>query len=196
MPLDNISTSTVNGTLILQGANVGPGPLGQQLTSLAAQLKNIAAGNPLTTAIGSDGGQATTWMTMPTQQIPFAVQQGRVWHQGMKFQIGDVTVQTRGSVGFDQSLQMVAEIPIQDKWLGNSPIAGGLRGQTVQLPVTGTVTKPRVDSAALTRIPGQMLQGAASNALNQEVQGLLEKGNQQLDDQIKKGFGNWLKGGK
>ena len=129
---------------------------------------------------------------MPEQNVPFAVQQGRVHHQGMQFQIDDVLIQTTGSVGLDQTMQMVAQIPILDSWVGTSRWTQGLRGQTLQIPIGGTVSKPQVDNRALQQMSQQLVQQAAGAAINQEVQGqvqgLLDKGNQRLEEELTKGL--------
>jgi hypothetical protein len=192
LPLDQINNAEMSGTILLHGANVGPGPLGQQLIGLVKQVKTLASGSPLDAALASATGQPKTWMTMPDQQIPISLRQGRVTHEGMQFQIDDVTVRTRGTVGLDQSMQLVAEIPVLDKWIANNRWAVGLKGQTFQIPVAGTVSRPQIDSSALARVSGQMLQGAATGAINQEVQGLIQKGNQRLEDELIKGVGKWF----
>ena len=189
VPLSNLSAANVQGQAVLHGANVGPGPLSQQLIAVVAQVKALAKGQPLSAATASGN---STWIRMPEQNVPFAVQQGRVHHQGMQFQIDDVLVQTTGSVGLDQSMQMVAQIPILDSWVGTSRWTQGLRGQTLQIPIGGTVSKPQVDNRALQQMSQQLVQQAAGAAINQEVQGqvqgLLDKGNQRLEEELTKGL--------
>ncbi len=143
IPLDNLAAADMTGTMILHGASVGPGPLSQQLINIVTQVKTLSSGSPLTLGPPGPGGSRSTWMTLPEQQVPIAVRQGRVAHEGMQFQVDDVTIRTRGSVGLDQSMQLVAEIPVLDKWIGNNRLVSGLRGQTIQIPVTGTVSRPR-----------------------------------------------------
>ncbi len=93
MPMD-LPKQTVKGQLTVHGANVGPGPLADQLLMLVQQIRNLRKGVGAT----DGGGQATTWLHMPQQDIKFNVQQGRVAHQNMQIQAGDVIVSTSGSV--------------------------------------------------------------------------------------------------
>ena len=89
-------------------------------------------------------------------------------------------------------MQMVAQIPILDSWVGTSRWTQGLRGQTLQIPIGGTVSKPQVDNRALQQMSQQLVQQAAGAAINQEVQGqvqgLLDKGNQRLEEELTKGL--------
>ena len=64
-------------------------------------------------------------------------------------QIGDVTIRTRGQVGFDQPLRLVAEIPVQDRWVAQQPYLAGLRGQTLKVPIRGTFQRPSLDARVL-----------------------------------------------
>ncbi len=197
IPLDNTALADVSGKIVVHGANVGPGPLGQQLMTIARQVKGIADGSLLSLqAVAPAASQNVTWMSLPQQQVPFAIRNGRVAHEGLQFQIDDVAVRTSGSVGLDQSLQMTAEIPIVDKWVEGNRLASGLRGQKLQLPVTGTVTRPQIDNSALAGLSQNLLRGAATNVIQQEAQGLLESGSRRLEDELFKGFGRLLDSGK
>jgi hypothetical protein len=99
---------------------------------------------------------------------------GRIHHRGLKMKIGDVIASTSGSVGLDQSLDLVIEVPIQDDWLKGSNIVGSIAGQTIQIPIKGTIGRPSIDRSALNNAAQQMVTGAASRLLNREVNNLLE----------------------
>jgi len=195
VPLSRLAAANVNGRATLHGANVGPGPLSQKLITVVSQVKLLAKGQPLG-AVSTDAN--ATWINLPEQQIPFAVQQGRVFHQGMQFQIDDVMIQTSGSVGIDHTLQLVALVPILDSWVGNSRWTQGLKGQSLQIPIGGTVSKPQVDNRALQQISQQLLKQAAGSAIQTEVQGqvqgLIEQGNQRLEKEITNGLKGLLGG--
>lgn len=185
VPLNRLEAADLNGVATIHGANVGPGPLGQQLIMVVAQVKALAKGQPLNALAGSSN---TTWLKMPEQQVSFAVQKGRVHHQEMQFQIDDVVIQTSGSVGLDQTIQLVAKIPVLDQWVGNNRWTQGLKGQTLQIPISGTVSSPRVDNRGLQQMSQQLVKQAAGAAINNEVQGLIDKGNQRLENELKNGL--------
>ncbi|MGI9520002.1 MAG: hypothetical protein ACR2NP_23305, partial [Pirellulaceae bacterium] len=70
IPLDRPQSANFTGNLAMHGAHIGPGPLGQQLIGLVEQIKSLARGNALSAAAAPQA----KWLTMPEQDIPFAVQ--------------------------------------------------------------------------------------------------------------------------
>ena len=114
------------------------------------------------------------------QEVPFRMVAGRVEHHQFEVEVGDVVVRTSGSVGLDQTLDLVAEIPIRQKWVDRDPILRGLAGQTLEIPIRGTVQNPKLDPKAIGKLSKQMLQGTASGFLNDAIDRGLQKGLQEL----------------
>ena len=106
--------------------------------------------------------------------------QGRVEHQNFEIEVGDVVVRTSGSVGLDQTLDLVAEIPIREKWVQRDQVLRGLAGQTLKVPIRGTVQNPKLDAKAIAQLSKQMLQGAAGGLLNDAIDRGLQKGLEEL----------------
>src|SRR4029077_14121378 len=106
-----------------------------------------------------------TLVSIRDQQVNFRVADGRVYHQNVEFQIGDVTLRSQGSVGFDETVSLTLQIPIQDAWVAKEPLLAGLKGQSLQVPVSGTLTKPKMDQRAVTNLGGQLIQNGASQAV-------------------------------
>ena len=75
----------------------------------------------------------------------------------------------------DESLSLVIEVPIQQKWVGNKPALQGLVGQVMQIPVHGTFAQPKVDERAITGFVGQAAQAAAGGLLGGELNKALDK---------------------
>jgi hypothetical protein len=165
LPLTNLAAGNVRGVLNVHSARVGPGPLSQELLTVARQVKAIIDRQPAA-ANSSAFGQ---WLELPAQQIPFQMVEGRVHHEGLQLTIGDVVVRTKGSVGIDESLQLLAEVPVRDQWVQNDRYLSALRGQVLQLPVQGSLGRPRVDTQALAGLTRQTVTGAASQLLQQEL---------------------------
>lgn len=136
-----------------------------------------AGGGPAAGATPASGQTAakSTWVAMPAQKINFQVADGRVYHRGLTMDVDGVTVQTEGSVGFDQSLALQASVPIPEKWLKDSHVRQLLQGQVVRLPVTGTVSRPKVDQRALVQLSQQLLGQAAAGAAQGEFNRALQK---------------------
>jgi translocation and assembly module TamB len=167
-PLAQPMLGQANGTLSLQQAQVGPGPLSRELIEIGKQveaiLKNRAAGS------------VKSWLTMPQQDVRFALQGGRVFHEQITFQARDVTITTRGSVDLDQRLELLAEVPIKDEWIEKEKFLAGLRGQSLQIPIGGTLTEPKVDARAITDIGSKLIGGTIRNKIDEEIEKGLQKG--------------------
>ncbi|MFN6400671.1 MAG: hypothetical protein ACK449_12305 [Planctomycetota bacterium] len=174
---------TVEGRLHVHGANVGPGPLADQILNLVTQIRNLRRGAGAT----DGGGQASSWLQLPEQNIAFAVDRGRVMHRDMKIQAGDVLLTTSGSVGLDGSLELVAAVPILKEWVDRTPALQPLAGQMIQIPIRGTVSRPQLDSSGMIQLGQQLATSALAGAAQKQIDkglgkllGPLQQGGSQL----------------
>ena len=156
---------TVEGRLHVHGANVGPGPLADQILGLVTQIRNLRRGAGAT----DGGGQPTSWLQLPEQNIAFAVDQGRVTHKDMKIQAGDVLLTTSGSVGLDGRLELLAGIPILKEWVDKTPALQPLAGQMIQIPIRGSVSRPQIDSSGLIQLAQQLATSALAGAAQKQI---------------------------
>jgi hypothetical protein len=172
MPTD-WAKQTIAGKLHVHGASVGPGPLTDQLLSLVQQVRNLRRG----AGAADGGGQPTSWLQLPEQNIGFAVEQGRVVHRDMQIQAGDVLITTSGSVGVDGSLELFASVPIQKDWVEKTPALQSLAGQQIQIPIRGTIQRPQMDMSSFASIGQQLatsaLQGAAQKQIDRGLNKIL-----------------------
>jgi translocation and assembly module TamB len=177
---------TIGGQMTIHKAEVGPGPLAQQYLNMAKQVKDIADGNYA--AIGSlftpgaqqppQPGAPTTnrgVLVLPEQQVKFEMIDGRVHHQGLQMTVKDVVITTRGSVGLDQTMELVAEIPVQDAWIGKNASLASLKGQMLQIPIRGTLSAPAPDYRGLTNLATSLGRSAATGLLEKKVGAELNK---------------------
>ncbi len=172
IPVMEPASGEVGGTLIIHEARMGPGPLAQQFLGLAQQVKDILRRRPGSSQI-VDSSQP--WVYLGPQQVAFQMADGRVYHRDLQMQIDDVIIRTRGSVGMDESVSLVAEIPVLDKWIDGERALAGLRGQVLTVPISGTLSRPQLDQRAITRLSGQLVRRAAEGYLRDEVQNQLQK---------------------
>jgi hypothetical protein len=93
----------------------------------------------------------------------------------MEFQAGDVTMRSSGSVGFDETISLTLQVPVQDTWIAKEPLLAGFKGQTLEVPISGTLTRPQMDSRAIASLGQQLLQGAAQQAIGGELNKALDK---------------------
>ena len=178
VPLSAPLASNVNGTLAIQSAQIGPGPLPQQFLGVVKQVRSFfdAAGG----AAGDD--QNRGWLVLPQQDVQFEVRDGVVYNRGLKMSLGDVVITTEGSVAIEsQQINLLAKIPIQESWIKRQDgLLGSLKGQTLEIPVTGTLKQPRLDTKVLqtwaSSLPARALQGAAGKLLERGSAGVPAKG--------------------
>ncbi|MBP90758.1 MAG: hypothetical protein CMJ64_29275 [Planctomycetaceae bacterium] len=185
IPLDTPSAGDIEGTLELHEGQIGPGPLSQQLLWLASLVKSVADNQPW-------DGQSTlgnTWLDVSEQRVAFRMAENRVFHDGLEVAVKDVVIRTSGSVGTDQTLSLVAEVPIRDEWVARSKYLASLRGQSLQVPVHGTLTSPKLDQRAIQQITQQTAMGAASGLIQEQTNRLQEKAFGEIGRGLEKLFG-------
>lgn len=178
MPLDRPGALETSGRITLHSVQVAPTPLAQELGLLVLRVADLFRINLPGRRSADD--LAALW-SRPARvrlkresQVSFRVAGGYVHHENVVMEFQDFSVRTRGSVGFDQTLSLVAEVPIQEEWLRSERLREAFAGKTLQLPVAGTLSRPKVDLRALERLASDFLRGAASDAIQGEL-------NRQLD---------------
>ena len=94
VPLFDPMKVSTQGNIELGELVLGAGPLMQQLLPMLDQVKNII--KPGSSSIQSND----TWLRIKPQNVRYAVQDGRVYHDNMEFNYKDIPLRTRGNVGF------------------------------------------------------------------------------------------------
>lgn len=179
VPLADASQADVQGVVAIESAQIRPGPVSEPLVMVAQQIEGILKRQPLA-ALGS---QQAVALNIPAQNLAFEVRDGRVHHKEFQLVIGDVVVKTTGSVGIaDSSLNMVAEIPIQARWVERDRHLKGLAGQVLTIPLRGTLKQPKLDKRAVDDLAKKMVGSAAGGFLDDAV-------NRGLDEGLRKLFG-------
>ncbi len=150
------------------------GPLATQIIQGVEQLKMLAkglGGQPPAT------GQVTNLVTMPAQQVDFSVAHGVVSHERLYFEIDRAQIVTSGQVQLDGRLNMIAQVPLDARWLGSD--LQGLAGQVVTLPIDGTISRPSLDSKGVQTVAGQLgaqaVQATAESYLQQQLNKSFDK---------------------
>jgi translocation and assembly module TamB len=167
----DLTKQTVEGQLLMHKAEVGPGPLSNELIGVVKQIDQIRKAD-FTQPVSAPN---RVWLQLPQQQIAFAMVQGRVYHKDLKVDLGDASLSTSGSVDVAGQLELMASMPIPDKWTEKGVVLTALRGQSLQFPVRGTVSKPQLDASALRQIGRQTLESAGQNLLQQQLNKGLDK---------------------
>jgi hypothetical protein len=170
LPLEAPWEGQLAGTLHVHAAQIGPGPLAQQYLAVARQLLALTGQQPGRSLEEQFAGRA--WLVLPAQQVPFALQQGSVVHRGLMLQVGDLTVVTQGRVHVaTQQLDLAASFALPESWFRQvqGPLAA-LRGQTITLPISGTLSRPRVEMQSLQGLGKQLAAGVVEGLLRDALQ--------------------------
>lgn len=171
--------SRVRGQLQINQVDLDSGALTNQLLSSIQQIQAIARGRGLPdSGAGADAAPANRRLaTLPTQSVDFDFADGVISHQRMFIEIDRAQLVTSGRVHVDGQLDLIAQVPLQAAWLGSDLKA--LAGRPITLPIGGTLSRPRLDPAAIRDLVGQVgaqaLQSTAENYLEKQLNRGLEK---------------------
>jgi len=168
VPMTAPMASNASGTLAIDSAQIGPGPMPQQLLGIIKQIRGFFGGGDA----ASGDGQVQGWLVLPKQDVLFEVRDGVVHNRGFKIAIGDVTITTEGSVGVQtQQINLVATIPFVDSWFKRQDgMFAALKGQTLQIPIGGTLTSPRLDTSVLQNLTKQFAGSAVRGVLDKQLE--------------------------
>jgi hypothetical protein len=155
LPLGDLQHGEAAGRFTMHAMEISPGPL---VRHLAVFLGREAPAK------------------LPREStVLFRMVGGRVYHQGLELVFPEFSIRTYGSVGLDQTLNLIAEMPVPPKWLAGRPLlAQSMQDQTIRVPITGTLSQPQLDQKAMADLSRQFLQKAAGNMFQGEL-------NKQLD---------------
>lgn len=152
-------------------AQVKPGPVAQEFVVLVNELLSVVRrGN-----FQALNDQTGALLSIDTTDVEFRMVNRRVYHRNLKFVIGTLPITTQGSVGLDESLSMVAEVPLRANLLGRDLSLGSLEGQSLSIPIGGTLSKPKLDRGVLGQLTSRLLQNLTRGVLLDEVNKQLER---------------------
>jgi hypothetical protein len=151
--------STLKGNLVIHKATVGLNPLASQLATLL-------------------GAKATSMTLVNDSTVPVQVANGRVYHQNFAMRISGTTFVTNGSVGFDDTLDLVVDVPLPKDLplLKNNPLLlKAVAGKVVKVPVKGTLTKPTLEPKAFENAVVTLAREGARDVGKDVLEGELKK---------------------
>lgn len=170
LPLSNMQGGDLGGNLLIHTAQIKPAAMGGELLTITRQLQTILKTGSLGSGFSND-----LQVDINNQNVEFRMTQGRIYHRGLEFHIGRITVRTSGSVGFDETVSLVAEIPVLNDWVGNNPLLAGLKGQVLRVPINGTLKSPQMDPSVFASLAQQLAGKAVESAVGGAVKGAVDK---------------------
>jgi len=172
VPLAEPKRADAAGRLTVHSVRVVPGPLAREVIGLAQQIEALAKRRDPTALAARP---PVTLLAIRDQQVNFRMVEGRVHHQNLEFQVGEVLLRSQGFVGLDETLALTLSVPVQDSWISKEPLLSGLKGQVLHVPIGGTLTRPQLDQRAMANLSAQLLQNAAGQAIGNELNKALDK---------------------
>lgn len=176
--------SRVRGQLKIENARVAAGPLATQVIGSVRQIKSLAS-------LGSASAtprSSLTLIELRPQTVEFSLANNVVNHQRLYFDVDSAEIVTSGNVSLDGQLAMAAQVPLKQQWLGQS--LQSLAGQRLSLPVTGTFTRPKIDSSSIRQTISGLTQTAVQTTVGNEVDSYLQqqlgKGQDEIKESIQK----------
>ena len=170
LPLMDPGTGDMAGRMAIR-AQAKPGPVAQEFMVLINEVTAILRRGSLATV----DDQTKSFLSIDDSEIDFRLVNGRVYHRNLRFNAGAMPIQTYGSVGLDETLSIVAEIPLKATIFGIDLSLGTLEGQTLKIPIEGTLKNPKLDRRILQQLTGQVLQSTARGALIDGVNKQLQR---------------------
>ena len=156
VPLANPNAGDISGQLTIHELEMTRGPFMQELAGL------LKRDEPAQLAQNS--------------VVPFRMVQGRIYHEGLVIKLHEITVRTYGSVGLaDQSLAIMAELPVPLSWLAAEVAGDPSRQKTIRVPIGGTLSKPQIDRREVERLAGQFVRQASEGILRNGIAKPLER---------------------
>jgi hypothetical protein len=161
VPLADSMKAAAKGVVHVHRAEVGAGPVVGEIAKL----------------LGTPNPKVVLVTELP---VPVRVEAGRVYHENLRLTVNGFAVTTAGSVGFDGTLAMTAEVPVPAGLIKNNPrLMTALNGKTVKVPIAGTLAHPAIDprwfQAEVERLARDAAKGVGKDLLNKELEKLFPK---------------------
>lgn len=163
LPLDQPEAGEMGGRFNIHRIEVGPGPM---LDSILATVRLLMLKDAATADAAAE--VPMTFELARDSVVQFEMRDGRVYHEGFELGLGNFRLRTHGSVGLDQTIDIVAEIELPGDALTDRPFLQALASKTIILPIGGTFAEPRIDAQALGRSSLDAVLGALDALADEE----------------------------
>ncbi len=106
--------------------------------------------------------------------IEFSCKNGRIRCSPLKLKVKDYRLSLSGSMGFDGTLDYMARIPVTPELVGKQVYAY-LQDAFIDIPIGGTITKPKLNLAGFQTTLKKLIGSAAGKVLERKAGKLLKK---------------------
>ncbi|HEV2970020.1 MAG TPA: hypothetical protein VGY55_08520 [Pirellulales bacterium] len=171
LALADPASGEVSGRLQIDSGRLLPGPLFAEISELIGRIASAISRNPPRDLLGID----RPLVEMDRQTVDFKLQGRRVYHSPVEFKVRSLLVRTHGSVGIDQTLDVIAEIAFSDEFVSRAKILAPLAGRTLEIPIQGTLRKPVIDRGAIGQLLKKLVPSAVEGLINNGIQKIIER---------------------
>ncbi|HLW66694.1 MAG TPA: AsmA-like C-terminal region-containing protein [Gemmataceae bacterium] len=149
MPLMAVEKMEASGRITMHSVTIQGGPMIRVLALLTRNKSSVAL--------------------QKEAVVNFRVTKGRIYHDKMELYFPDMMIRTSGSVGFDDTLDLMVDMTVPPKWLPAGPARDSLAKQPLRVPIKGTLSQPQVDQKAFEQQIATMIRNAAGNTIRDEI---------------------------
>ena len=171
IPVGEIENGSLSGTFTVHSGQVRPGPLAVEMIEKAGMLQRLIqrrTGVNLT---------EQPWLIIDPQEVHFELKDGRVYHDRFAFSVGPMPATTTGSVGIDDTLDLVLTFEIPNEWVANlGPILQSLGGEQIPLKIQGTMNEPDIDTSGIGEFGKRIGAKAGANLLERILERRMQRG--------------------
>lgn len=162
LPLGDPFAGEAAARVVFEDLEVTPaGPL-EPLVGLLAKLQ--AAVDPRFAV-----GDKVVLLRVRPDPVAIRLAEGRIWHEGLVLDSGQVVVRSRGSVAADGTLAMLVEVALRGDIAGQTPVIAQLLRTPLAIPLKGTVHKPQFDARAIDVLLGRIVENTAQAVIQDGV---------------------------
>jgi len=162
LPLADLLAGRLEGQLWLEDFAVAPGDMAGPLVNLLAQLQSVV--DPRFAF-----GDRVVLLRARPEPVRVRLADGRVDHDNLVLDMGQLSVRSKGSVGRDGSLAMQLEVAFRGDLAGATPVVAGLLRTPFVIPLRGTVRRPQFDATAIDTILGRIMENTADAVLRDGI---------------------------
>jgi hypothetical protein len=154
------ASARVEGNVFFDDVRFMPGPLADSIIELLPNAR--------------DAGADTKPMLVLRDPLSFRIADRKVYQRGLMVPIGRVgSVALEGSVDFEKHLDLVARFRVNPPRADRPVLAALLNNARFELPIRGTLDKPRIDEEALKDRLKSMGSDMLGNSITAGADGLL-----------------------
>ena len=143
----------IEGEIVLQNVLLSPGGMLAKIVELA-KIRDAA-------------------IEVPEQRITFECIDGRIHPSPLEIALDEATLVVKGSVGLDQTVSYVCQVPVTKKLVGRE-VYPYLEGESLELKIGGTISQPDLGSRTFTRAVADLVKKAGKKAIVNEGLKLLD----------------------